>query len=352
MTPNDRPASDRFNDPAHAKNSGMYELEYPAPLRAGEQNEPVPMLIALQGYADAGQAISPASTHLLQALEHSPVASFKVDELIDYRARRPGVTIDHSKVVDREDIELSLHLLKDTDDKPFLLLSGPEPDLKWAAFSDAVVELVKRCGVHRVITMYSAPMTVPHTRPLMLSAHATDRSLMKDYHSWDTRMIIPGSAALESELKLGKHGVETVGVTAHVPHYIAASDYPEATKALLSAAADLSERELPLGALDSDIARIRQQLEEQVEESHEIATVVAALERQYDAEVERQQHRRNNALLAPGEDIPTGEELGAEFEAFLADLGDNPDADEPRDDNGPRPDRDDPDGDHGPQSDS
>ena len=63
--------------------------------------------------------------------------------------------------------------------------------------------------------------------------------------------------------------------------------------------------------------RVQQQLAEQVEESHEIATVVGALERQYDAEVERLRRTKENNLLEPGQDIPTGDELGAEFEAFL-----------------------------------
>lgn len=308
----------------------MYELEYPTPmgLNAAAQGDysansaqgsqvKMPMVVALHGYADAGQAISQASTHLLQALDNQPVATFKVDELIDYRSRRPGVTIDNSKVVDHEELSLDLHLLTDTDGRPFLLLSGPEPDLKWQAFSDAVVELARRVNVDRVITLFSAPMTVPHTRPLVVSAHASDSDLMKDYHSWTSRMIIPGAAALEAEIALTKHGFDTIGFTAHVPHYIAASDYPEATHALLSAFADVADRSIPVRALEGDMERVQQQLAEQVEESHEIATVVGALERQYDAEVERLRRTKENNLLEPGQDIPTGDELGAEFEAFL-----------------------------------
>ena len=32
--------------------------------------------------------------------------------------------------------------------------------------------------------------------------------------------------------------------------------------------------------------------------------------------------KRENNLLKPGQDIPTGEELGAEFEAFLQNMSD------------------------------
>ena len=327
----------------------MYELEYPAPIQfdrpsiadepmglsdaeGAEGAEELPMLVALQGYADAGQAVSNASSHILAALEHSPVASFKVDELIDYRSRRPGVTIENSKVVDTDDIRLDLHLVKDTQGRPFLLLSGLEPDLKWGAFSDAVVDLARRGQVGMVASLYSAPMTVPHTRRLVISAHASESSLIKDYHTWDSRMIVPGAAALESEKKLNRHGFETVGFTAHVPHYIAASDYPEATLRLLEAFSEVADRELPLKALEKELERVQRQLQDQVEESQEIATVVSALEHQYDAEMERMRRKRENNLLQPGQDIPTGEELGAEFEAFLQNMSDGSDnADDPTD---------------------
>ena len=61
-------------------------------------------------------------------------------------------------------------------------------------------------------------------------------------------------------------------------------------------------------------------INEQVEASPEIAQVVAALERQYDAFVTAQENR---SLLARDEDLPSGEELGAEFERFLAQHADD-----------------------------
>lgn len=322
--------------------SQLYDLAYPNPLTeqapalessaphhpgqvpAGENTADVeptlPMMVALQGYADAGQAVNNAGTHLLQALDSQPVAKFRIDDLVDYRSRRPGVTMDHSRVVDREDLDLTLNVVTDTLGKKFLLLSGPEPDLKWGAFSDAVLELARRFNVDRVVTLYAAPMTVPHTRPLVIAAHSTNHELTTDYHTWDSRMIVPGAAALETELKLSRHGFETVGFTAHVPHYIAASDYPEATYNLLQAVSDVTGRNLPLSALEADMARVQNQLTEQVEESAEIGAVVQALEQQYDANAERVRRRKENTLLRPGQTMPTGEEIGAELEAFLANV--------------------------------
>jgi hypothetical protein len=52
-----------------------------------------------------------------------------------------------------------------------------------------------------------------------------------------------------------------------------------------------------------------------VESSPEVAQVVAALERQYDAFITAQENR---SLLARDEDLPSGEELAGEFQRFLA----------------------------------
>ncbi|MDN5682877.1 PAC2 family protein [Corynebacterium glyciniphilum] len=297
----------------------MYELEYPGPsAQSGDGEDGLSMVIALQGYADAGQGVRQASQHLLQALDHSAVATFNVDELIDYRSRRPGVTLDHGRVVDRENLTLTLYRMEDSDGQPFMLLSGPEPDLRWEAFSRAVAELASRSGVDRVVTFYAAPMTVPHTRPLIVTAHGSDSSLTRDLRSWESRMIIPGSAMLDVELLLSRGGLSTLGLTAHVPHYIAASDYPEAAYGLLHTLESVADLNLPLRALEADMDKVRQQLADQVDDSAEIASVVGALERQYDEDQSRQRKRKDNALLAPGQEVPSGEEISAEVERFLA----------------------------------
>ena len=304
----------------------MYEMEYPVPLEADSPDEGIPMLIALQGYADAGQAIAVSGNHLLEALDSSVVASFNLDDLLDYRARRPSITIDQNRITKSDKLSLDVRIVKDVNDRPFLLVAGPEPDLKWEAFGHAIVELAQRANVSRAISFYSAPMTVPHTRPLVISAHASEPSLVRDYHTWDARLVVPGAAALETEMQLSAAGFDAIGLTAHVPHYIAGSEYPEASHALLKAFADLADRELPLKTLEKDISRVQQQLAQQTEDSHEIATVVGALEQQYDKEVRRLQ-KKKSSLLEPGQDIPTGEELGAEFEAFLARMNDAADTD-------------------------
>ena len=77
--------------------TGMYELEFPAPqLSSADGRGPV-MIHALEGFSDAGHAIRLAAQHLKNTLDTELVASFAIDELLDYRSRRPLMTFktDH-----------------------------------------------------------------------------------------------------------------------------------------------------------------------------------------------------------------------------------------------------------------
>lgn len=302
------------------RNARMYDLEYPAPEVHSEGAEGPTLIVALQGYADAGQAIESSASHLLQALDHRLIATFASDELIDYRSRRPAVTIEHNEVIAIDEVELNLHVLRDSAGAAFLLLSGPEPDLRWDAFTTSVADLAERFGVQNTICLYAAPMAVPHTRALVVSGHGNAKELVEGLFSIDSRLTVPGSASLHLERKMHKRGRNVAGLTAHVPHYLAASDYPEATYQLLSSVARITGLRFPLAALEGDAERVRVQIEEQVQDSHEIQAVVRALEHQYDSEMERYRAHNRTEILPGESSIPSGEELGAEFERFLAAL--------------------------------
>jgi predicted ATP-grasp superfamily ATP-dependent carboligase len=304
----------------HDNERRMYELEYPAPeVGAGTQDGPT-LIVALQGYADAGHAVETSADHLLAALDSRPLASFNNDELIDYRSRRPAVTMDNNQITGMENLDLGIRVLRDTEGRSFLLLSGPEPDLRWEAFTEAVADLVEKFGVRRTICLYAAPMAVPHTRPLMVSAHSNTPQLVNSMFTYDSKVILPGSASMMLERALHKRGLNVAGFTAHVPHYLAASPYPAATHELLDAVARAADLTLPLRAIEVDIERVAQQLAEQVDDSHEIQQVVAHLERQYDEELERYRASNPKAMLPGEHEMPSGDEIGEEFERFLAAL--------------------------------
>ncbi|OBG40195.1 proteasome assembly chaperone family protein [Mycolicibacter heraklionensis] len=310
--PDNGPDRDRHYQ---VEQSGMYELEVPAPQLMSADGEGPVLIHALEGFSDAGHAIRLAAKHLKSKLDSELVASFAIDDLLDYRSRRPLMTFKSDHFTHYTEPELSLHALRDTAGTPFLLLAGMEPDLKWERFITAVRLLAEQLGVRRTIGLGTIPMAVPHTRPVTLTAHSNNRDLISEFTPWITEVQVPGSASNLLEYRMAQHGHEVVGFTVHVPHYVAQTDYPEAAEALLKQAAQTGALELPLSDLHDSAAEIRAKIDQQVEASAEVAQVVTALERQYDAFITAQENR---SLLSRDEELPSADELGAEFERFLA----------------------------------
>lgn len=297
------------------ENTGMYELEFPAPqLSAADGRGPV-LIHALEGFSDAGHAIKLSAQHLKDTLDTELVASFAIDELLDYRSRRPLMTFKTDHFTAYEEPELNLYALHDSVGTPFLLLAGMEPDLRWERFITAVRLLCERLGVRQVIGLGAIPMAVPHTRPVTMTAHANNKELITEHTPWIGEVQVPGSVSNLLEFRMAQHGHEVVGYTVHVPHYLAQTAYPPAAEALLAEVAKTGALQIPLATLAEAGAEVYGKINEQVEASTEVAQVVTALERQYDAFVAAQENR---SLLAHDEDLPSGDELGAEFERFLA----------------------------------
>ncbi|MEV0155951.1 PAC2 family protein [Micromonospora sp. NPDC050686] len=276
-----------------------------------------PVLIqALTGFVDAGNATRLAREQLLSSLEARPIATFDVDQLFDYRSRRPVMTFveDHWEHYDAP--ELTLHLLRDDDETAFLLLTGPEPDLQWERFTAAVAGLAARLDVRLTVGLNSIPMAVPHTRPAGVTAHATRPELIAGYEPWLQRVQVPGSVGHLLEFRLGEQGRDALGFAAHVPHYVAQAEYPAASEMLLSSVSRSTGLLLPHDGLRAAAEVVRVEIDRQVAQTEDAAQLVQALEEQYDAFARGRGEK--NLLAAETGPLPTADELGAELERFLA----------------------------------
>ncbi|WP_115944735.1 proteasome assembly chaperone family protein [Amycolatopsis thermalba] len=289
----------------------LYEVDSELPELSGAV-----LLHQLDGFMDAGQAGALVSEHLKANWDSRVVARFDVDRLIDYRARRPVMTFDTDRWESYDTPELAVRLFHDEVGTPFLLLSGPEPDAMWERYAAAVRTLVERWDVRMTVSFHGIPMGAPHTRPLGVTAHATRRELIGDYEPVLNRLEVPGSALNLTEFRLGEAGHDADGFAAHVPHYLAQSRYPAAALTVLGSITRLAGLSLPDEALRAASRRTDAEIARQVAESDEVADVVHALERQYDLFVEAMDGKKT--LLADESAMPTAEELGAEFERFLA----------------------------------
>lgn len=274
------------------------------------------LLHALTGFIDAGRAGRLAVAHLLANLEHHVIARFDIDQLLDYRSRRPTMVFDEDHWAGYERPELVLYEVHDEVGTVFLVLAGAEPDLQWERFTDAVCELVEQFGVGLTVGVGAVPMAVPHTRPVTVTAHATRPELVSSYQRWFGTLEVPGSASALLELRLGEAGHDAMGFTVHVPHYLARIEYPASARGLLEHIARSSGLELPSEALRPAALRVLAEVEEQISGSKESASLVAGLEARFDAATD--ESGRRPMLATDSEPLPTGDEIAAELEQFLA----------------------------------
>ena len=179
------------------------------------------LVVVLAGFLDAGKSADLAAQHLEALGEGRVVATFDVDSLHDYRARRPPVSFVRDHYADYEAPRLVVRALRDTGGTPFLLLRGPEPDIRWEAFARAVREVVERFDVRRVVSLGSVPMAVPHTRPIAITPHANRPELVTGPSPWSGELRVPASAQALLEIRLGEWGHAAMGYVAHIPHSLA-----------------------------------------------------------------------------------------------------------------------------------
>ncbi len=285
-------------------------------LIADEELRGANLLMSFTGFSDAGQVVSQISGEMTNQLSAEPLAIFDIDQLIDYRSRRPRITFTEDHLSDYRTPSLVLYRMVDALGTPFLYLTGSEPDLQWERFSRAVLGLVERLDVNLVAWVHSVPMPVPHTRPIGATVHGNRPDLIEGISAWKTTMEIPAAIGHVLEVKLAETGRNVVGYAIHVPHYLSDAEYPPAAVAGLEYLGAAAALMLPSERLRESGRAVERQITEQVEGSAEVATIVSNLEKQYDEHSDGL--ARRSLLAGDNDELPDADELGAAVEAYLA----------------------------------
>ncbi|HWH34387.1 MAG TPA: PAC2 family protein [Acidimicrobiales bacterium] len=285
----------------------LHRLVDDAPLR-----EPV-LVIGLEGWVDAGFGAGAAVSQLVESAETTLVATFDADVLVDHRSRRPVMHLDNGVNTGLTWPAIELLRRQDLDGRDLLLLTGTEPDIRWRAFTAEVVELAVRLGVRLAVGLGAYPAPVPHSRPVRLATTATDAELAQRSGEVHATLDVPAGVAAAIEERCAAAELPAVGLWAQVPHYAAGMAYPEASATLLEGLGRVSGLRLDTTELRQAARAHRERLDELVAANIEHTRMVRSLEAAYDAE-----------LGAPSDTAFTpaaGEELAAEVERFLRDLG-------------------------------
>jgi proteasome assembly chaperone (PAC2) family protein len=291
----------------------LYQL-----LEEPELETPV-LVLALDGWIDAGSGAQTARQALLQALDTTTVATFDGDALLDFRSRRPTMHLVEGVHTGMTWPSIELHAASDFDGNDVLLLIGAEPDHQWRTFAREVTDLAQRFDVRMVVGLGAYPAAVPHTRPTRLASAASDERLAR-FATVHTTVDVPTGVQGAVERSAAEVGLPTIGLWAQVPHYISAMPSPAAAAALVDGLAAVGGLSLPSDELHRQAQALRTRVDELVAGNPEHREMVRQLEQQWDEEADGDGSAREAGF--GGQPLPSGDELAAELERFLREQGD------------------------------
>jgi proteasome assembly chaperone (PAC2) family protein len=261
------------------------------------------LVMHLDGWTDAGMAGETAAVFLRNRWNAKPLARFDPDELIDYRARRPIVRIADGVIENVSWSQIELSHATTNNDRDALLLTGPEPDMRWQAFADEVARVCHELGVTEVFGLGAFPAPALHTNPVMVISTSADPELARRLETVDAVVELGAGIQAVLEERLHHEGIPTMGLWARVPPYLAGGTHPPAALALLRTLIMLTGAEIELTELDAAANDHLKQVESAISERPQIGEFIEQI---------------RNIVEQGDEPVPSGDEIAAEFERFLS----------------------------------
>lgn len=243
------------------------------------------LILAFEGWNDAGEAATQAVEHLIEQSGASPFAWIDPEEFYDFTTTRPQVRIDgDQRIIDWP--QNRLLECRSEGQLDVVLLRGVEPQLRWRTFAAQVVEVATTLQARLVLTLGALLADVPHSRPTPVYGTSYDQQVMEalrlDPSSYEGPTGIIG--VLLDECR--QRGVPSASLWAAVPAYVAAAPSPKAALALVDRVSRLLGHPVRLGGLGEAAVAYEQQISELVSEDPETVRYVHHLEEQHDRERE------------------------------------------------------------------
>ena len=297
----------------------MHELVEPIgevrPLR-----DPV-LIAAFSGWNDFGGAAAAAIKHMGDQWKANDLAEIRNERLFDFTVQRPTVRLDGERRV----IDWPRHHFRVASppgaERDFVLLSGPEPHLRWRTFTEAIADLMVEVGATTSITIAAQAGAVPHTRPLPVTLSASDSDFEGQFGLRVPQSRYEGPTGIVGAFNVDQRqrGFRNASLWAQLPHYLSTGPNPNAIAALIKLIDRGFGTNTSLARIERRIARFSEQVQEAVTESGEAESYIRMLEQQYDANIEQQAEQES----AADAELPSAEDLLSDLEGFLRDQRDD-----------------------------
>lgn len=241
------------------------------------------LVLAFEGWNDAGEAASLAVSYLGRAWRAERVATIDAEEFYDFTSTRPevAVTEDMRREIVWPDVEI-LGARIPGSHHDLVLVRGVEPQMRWKTFSALVTDAATRLGAEMAITLGALLADVAHSAPVRVSGASDDPELAERLGLARPRYEGPTGIIGVLSDAFARCGMPTASLWAAVPHYVHQLTSPKAALALVERASSLlgapvDAHELRVAARDYE-----RRVDERVADDAEAAAYVAALERQDD----------------------------------------------------------------------
>ncbi len=257
-----------------------------------------PVAIAgFEGWNDAGEAASGVVNHLGIAWQATPIGAIDPEDYYDFQVNRPVIEIEggHTQRLIWPTTRISVAHAQPADEsvpptglnRDVVLVHGIEPNMRWRAFSEELVEGLETLGVELIILLGALLADAPHTRPVPVSIGSSNAKLAAAAAAvgGGSRVDYKGPTGIVGVLQhtCAAAGIPTVSLWAQVPHYVAQPPSPKATLALLRGVEDILDAPLPLADLPEEARAWERGVDELAQQDSEVADYVRTLEEAKDA---------------------------------------------------------------------
>ena len=237
------------------------------------------LVLAFDGWNDAGEAATGAVRFLSESLAAAPLAEIDPEEYYDFTVRRPVVRLDQGTMRRIEWPSFDFRFGSIPERCELVTGVGAEPHLRWRGFCDQVIRLARSVDVKRVVLLGSFLADVLYTRPVRVSGFASSPELVAKLTIEPTGYEGPtGIVGVLADL-LKIEGFEVVSLWAGLPHYISVSPNPRGSLALVQAVTELLQFPVDRSPLESAAAEFEQQISKLVASDPALADYVKELKR-------------------------------------------------------------------------
>ncbi len=267
------------------------------------------LVCAFSGWNDAGEAASSALTFMGSQLGATRFAQLDPEEFFDFQATRPTIRLveGRTRSVEWPEVEVwAAHAPRAPRD--LVLVSGPEPSMRWRGFCDGILELAEALGVQLTVTLGALLADVAHTRPVPLVGLASDAALVERHGLSPTSYEGPTGITGVLYTAFQDAGLPSASLWASVPHYVAAAPNPKASLALVRKLESIVGVSVDASELETGAEEYERRVTQAVSGDDDVRQFVERLEQAADAE----------APSPEQQNVPSGDVLAREFQRFLS----------------------------------